>query len=54
MPQLNPTPWFMILVTSWSIFLILLAPKIKNFNFLHNPLPLTLRIKGYYWPWLWI
>nr|WNV65797.1 ATP synthase F0 subunit 8 [Boulenophrys boettgeri] len=53
MPQLNPAPWFMILVISWLIFLILLMPKIKNFNFFDNPVPPTLHIKNHHWPWLW-
>nr|QZK22863.1 ATP synthase F0 subunit 8 [Megophrys gigantica] len=50
MPQLNPAPWFMILVSSWLIFLILLIPKIKGFKFFDNSLPPTVSIQEHHWP----
>nr|WNH37643.1 ATP synthase F0 subunit 8 [Lophotus capellei]BBG74543.1 ATPase subunits 8 [Lophotus capellei] len=28
MPQLNPAPWFLILVFTWIVFLTILPPKI--------------------------
>nr|YP_010948211.1 ATP synthase F0 subunit 8 [Zenopsis conchifer]WMI35278.1 ATP synthase F0 subunit 8 [Zenopsis conchifer] len=28
MPQLNPTPWLMILLFSWMVFLTFVPPKI--------------------------
>nr|AGN71041.1 ATP synthase F0 subunit 8 [Megophrys carinense] len=54
MPQLNPAPWFMILITSWLIFLTLLTPKIKSFKFFENPTSPPLQIQNHHWPWLWV
>nr|YP_010892714.1 ATP synthase F0 subunit 8 [Craterocephalus fluviatilis]ADX31742.1 ATPase subunit 8 [Craterocephalus fluviatilis]ADX31745.1 ATPase subunit 8 [Craterocephalus fluviatilis]ADX31748.1 ATPase subunit 8 [Craterocephalus fluviatilis]ADX31751.1 ATPase subunit 8 [Craterocephalus fluviatilis]ADX31754.1 ATPase subunit 8 [Craterocephalus fluviatilis] len=28
MPQLNPSPWFALLVFTWLIFLIIIPPKV--------------------------
>nr|AAR13574.1 ATPase 8 [Synbranchus marmoratus]AAR13576.1 ATPase 8 [Synbranchus marmoratus]AAR13578.1 ATPase 8 [Synbranchus marmoratus] len=54
MPQLNPTPWFMILIFSWLIFLILLPSKITAHTFQNEPqLKTTSTIKTEPWNWPW-
>nr|AUO29200.1 ATP synthase F0 subunit 8 [Pristurus rupestris rupestris] len=30
MPQLNPLPWFMILTSTWAIFLFVLPQKFRH------------------------
>nr|ALR69020.1 ATP synthase F0 subunit 8 [Taeniacara candidi] len=54
MPQLDPAPWFAILVLSWVIFLLVLPPKILIHQ-LFNPIAsqdLNLLTTGYWnWPW---
>nr|YP_009442798.1 ATP synthase F0 subunit 8 [Atractosteus tristoechus]YP_636988.1 ATP synthase F0 subunit 8 [Atractosteus spatula]ATO90657.1 ATP synthase F0 subunit 8 [Atractosteus tristoechus]BAC23988.1 ATPase subunits 8 [Atractosteus spatula] len=54
MPQLNPTPWFFILILSWLTFLIIIPSKVMGHSFATeptaqnvekpNPEPLN-------WPW---
>nr|WNH23933.1 ATP synthase F0 subunit 8 [Ostichthys trachypoma] len=54
MPQLNPAPWFMILIFSWFIFLTLIPPKITAHNFPNEPSPQaaeTPKTKSWNWPW---
>nr|YP_009681734.1 ATP synthase F0 subunit 8 [Sicyopterus parvei]QDP13427.1 ATP synthase F0 subunit 8 [Sicyopterus parvei]QDP13440.1 ATP synthase F0 subunit 8 [Sicyopterus parvei] len=41
MPQLNPAPWFAILVFSWLVFLTIVVPK-----FLTTPSPMNLPPKA--------
>nr|QDU24636.1 ATP synthase F0 subunit 8 [Raddaella batesii] len=54
MPQLNPAPWFAILFFAWTIFLIILPPKILAHN---SPNSLELQsltntqTKFWNWPW---
>nr|YP_001648509.1 ATP synthase F0 subunit 8 [Pteragogus flagellifer]ABN10225.1 ATPase subunit 8 [Pteragogus flagellifer] len=54
MPQLNPAPWFMILIFSWFIFLTVIPPKIMSTTFPNEPsiqstkLPKT---EPWFWPW---
>nr|WUG45899.1 ATP synthase F0 subunit 8 [Neoniphon argenteus] len=54
MPQLNPAPWFLILVFSWFIFLTLIPPKVLAHTFPNEPsaqsaeMPKT---KAWNWPW---
>nr|BBU26102.1 ATPase subunit 8 [Ichthyscopus lebeck] len=28
MPQLDPTPWFLVLIFSWAVFLTIIPPKV--------------------------
>nr|NP_007527.1 ATP synthase F0 subunit 8 [Rhea americana]O79396.1 RecName: Full=ATP synthase protein 8; AltName: Full=A6L; AltName: Full=F-ATPase subunit 8 [Rhea americana]ACF35286.1 ATP synthase F0 subunit 8 [Capito dayi]AAD32506.1 ATPase 8 [Rhea americana]QNN84916.1 ATP synthase F0 subunit 8 [Rhea americana]CAA76505.1 adenine triphosphatase subunit 8 [Rhea americana] len=54
MPQLNPNPWFFIMIMSWAVFLLLIQPKLLSFTHTNlpsnkplstpNPTPWT-------WPW---
>nr|ALN11545.1 ATP synthase F0 subunit 8 [Hylodes meridionalis] len=51
MPQLDPTPWFPILLTSWLIFVTLTPIKISKYLHLNDP---VLKIfKGSNKPWIW-
>nr|UQJ78832.1 ATP synthase F0 subunit 8 [Rasbora argyrotaenia] len=54
MPQLNPIPWFTILLFSWAILLIITPIKVLD-NIQPND-PILLEIKKYQdldWIWLW-
>nr|YP_008815326.1 ATP synthase F0 subunit 8 [Prionace glauca]AGW45859.1 ATP synthase F0 subunit 8 [Prionace glauca]QTJ25364.1 ATP synthase F0 subunit 8 [Prionace glauca]WNH19765.1 ATP synthase F0 subunit 8 [Prionace glauca] len=55
MPQLNPSPWFLILLFSWIIFLTILPNKITNHLFNSNPtLKSTEKPKPNPWNWPWL
>nr|BAP90287.1 ATPase subunit 8 [Tropiocolotes steudneri] len=53
MPQLNPLPWFSIMVTTWLTLTLLLMPM------LHSLHPHTNATQDYttptqdYWTWPW-
>nr|YP_010234376.1 ATP synthase F0 subunit 8 [Gallotia atlantica]QTA72529.1 ATP synthase F0 subunit 8 [Gallotia atlantica] len=54
MPQLNPTPWFLIFVLTWTTLLIIMLPKILN---LFPTTQATYNQKNNFttnwnWPWL--
>nr|YP_009259110.1 ATP synthase F0 subunit 8 [Sillago sinica]ALI30772.1 ATP synthase F0 subunit 8 [Sillago sinica] len=54
MPQLNPDPWFNILVFSWAIFLIFLPTKVMSHTFPNAPSQQKLEKAGtapWTWPW---
>nr|YP_009092590.1 ATP synthase F0 subunit 8 [Rhabdosargus sarba]AIR12154.1 ATP synthase F0 subunit 8 [Rhabdosargus sarba]BBC27456.1 ATPase subunit 8 [Rhabdosargus sarba] len=54
MPQLNPAPWFNILVFSWAIFLIILPLKVEAHTFPNEPtLQSTDTPKTESWTWPW-
>nr|YP_009332464.1 ATP synthase F0 subunit 8 [Kryptolebias hermaphroditus]API83171.1 ATP synthase F0 subunit 8 [Kryptolebias hermaphroditus] len=54
MPQLNPAPWFLILVFSWLVFLALMPPKILIHQFPYEPSTLTAhKPKANSWTWAW-
>nr|BBF17068.1 ATPase subunit 8 [Ilisha sirishai] len=54
MPQLNPAPWFLILVFSWLIFLTVLPPKVLAHNFNNEPTTTnTEKSKPEPWNWPW-
>nr|WNH20780.1 ATP synthase F0 subunit 8 [Archosargus rhomboidalis] len=54
MPQLNPAPWFMILVFSWVIFLTILPLKVMAHTFPNEPtLQSTNMPKTEPWTWPW-
>nr|BAI77213.1 ATPase subunit 8 [Bertella idiomorpha] len=54
MPQLNPEPWFTILVFSWLIFLTILPPKVLAHTFPNEPDPrATETSKAQHWAWSW-
>nr|YP_009311961.1 ATP synthase F0 subunit 8 [Yasuhikotakia morleti]BAV71215.1 ATPase subunit 8 [Yasuhikotakia morleti] len=54
MPQLNPDPWFAILVFSWSVFLLIIPAKISNHITPNEPTPKSAKkhkTKPWDWPW---
>nr|YP_003002317.1 ATP synthase F0 subunit 8 [Gillichthys mirabilis]ACI23010.1 ATP synthase F0 subunit 8 [Gillichthys mirabilis] len=54
MPQLNPAPWFTILVFSWLVFLTIVVPKTLNHISPNEPSAQTKKpSKTYTWPWMW-
>nr|YP_009232539.1 ATP synthase F0 subunit 8 [Zebrias crossolepis]AID59815.1 ATP synthase F0 subunit 8 [Zebrias crossolepis]AMA34327.1 ATP synthase F0 subunit 8 [Zebrias crossolepis] len=54
MPQLNPAPWFAILVFSWLVFLVILPYKITQHSYPNEPLlPSLNKFKANYWTWVW-
>nr|YP_007624427.1 ATP synthase F0 subunit 8 [Antigone rubicunda]ACN53726.1 ATP synthase F0 subunit 8 [Antigone rubicunda] len=57
MPQLNPNPWFLIMLTSWLIFSLIIQPKLLPFTPTNSPsnLPTSTTItKTMPWTWPWI
>nr|YP_010956839.1 ATP synthase F0 subunit 8 [Synodus foetens]WMY89984.1 ATP synthase F0 subunit 8 [Synodus foetens] len=54
MPQLNPAPWFSILILSWLVFLAVIPPKVINHSFPNEPVSRTGdAMKPHSWTWPW-
>nr|BBG74530.1 ATPase subunits 8 [Eumecichthys fiski] len=54
MPQLNPSPWFLILAFSWIVFLTILPPKILAHTTPNEPSTKTVdNTKTTPWSWPW-
>nr|QVD46281.1 ATP synthase F0 subunit 8 [Paratrypauchen microcephalus] len=54
MPQLDPAPWFALLVFSWLIFTTIAMPKTLNYVFPNEPaLQTTETDKTNHWTWSW-
>nr|ABE96689.1 ATP synthase F0 subunit 8 [Lepidochelys olivacea]CAJ90457.1 ATPase subunit 8 [Lepidochelys olivacea] len=55
MPQLNPNPWLMILLSTWLIYIIILQPKISSYLTTNNPTNKNNKINKnpWTWPWTW-
>nr|WNH37578.1 ATP synthase F0 subunit 8 [Etmopterus bigelowi] len=54
MPQLNPHPWFLILIFSWIFFLMILPKKVMMHSFNNNPTTKsTKKPKPQHWNWPW-
>nr|YP_001491361.1 ATP synthase F0 subunit 8 [Trixiphichthys weberi]BAF51885.1 ATPase subunit 8 [Trixiphichthys weberi] len=54
MPQLNPAPWFAILVFSWLVFLTIFPPKVLSHTYPNEPSPQstdTTKTDTWTWPW---
>nr|AVI16110.1 ATP synthase F0 subunit 8 [Sardinella longiceps] len=54
MPQLNPAPWFAILVFTWLIFLTVIPPKVLAHNFNNEPTTVGAskpKPESWNWPW---
>nr|YP_007624687.1 ATP synthase F0 subunit 8 [Tachycineta stolzmanni]AEX37418.1 ATP synthase F0 subunit 8 [Tachycineta stolzmanni] len=54
MPQLNPTPWFFIMLISWLTFSLLIQPKLLTFlstNPPSNKTPTAPTTSSWTWPW---
>nr|QXU60350.1 ATP synthase F0 subunit 8 [Scleroptila afra] len=53
MPQLNPTPWFSIMLLTWFTFSLLIQPKLLSFTSPNNPTNKTTTTKPTPWTWPW-
>nr|WLV90320.1 ATP synthase F0 subunit 8 [Rhacodactylus sp. KGeiss-2023a] len=53
MPQLNPAPWFLTLMTAWMIIMILLTPKLLKTHFMTEPKLDTNTKINQPWTWSW-
>nr|YP_010888032.1 ATP synthase F0 subunit 8 [Phylloscopus reguloides]WJJ67695.1 ATP synthase F0 subunit 8 [Phylloscopus reguloides] len=54
MPQLNPNPWFFIMLTTWLTFSFLIQPKLLTFVSTNPPsskVPATPNTTPWPWPW---
>nr|YP_010000928.1 ATP synthase F0 subunit 8 [Climacteris rufus]QOD96853.1 ATP synthase F0 subunit 8 [Climacteris rufus] len=55
MPQLNPSPWLFIMISSWLTYTLIIQPKILTFiapNPPSNKAPLTIKSPTpWTWPW---
>nr|YP_009180315.1 ATP synthase F0 subunit 8 [Paradoxornis fulvifrons]ALL96712.1 ATP synthase F0 subunit 8 [Paradoxornis fulvifrons] len=54
MPQLNPNPWFFIMLTSWLTFSLVIQPKLASFvspNPPSNNSPTIPNTTPWTWPW---
>nr|AAF37126.1 ATPase subunit 8 [Quiscalus lugubris]AAF37128.1 ATPase subunit 8 [Quiscalus lugubris]AAF37130.1 ATPase subunit 8 [Quiscalus lugubris]AXU25900.1 ATPase subunit 8 [Quiscalus lugubris]AXU25904.1 ATPase subunit 8 [Quiscalus lugubris] len=54
MPQLNPNPWFFIMLTSWLTFSLIIQPKILSFVSMNPPSknpPVAPSTTPWTWPW---
>nr|YP_913267.1 ATP synthase F0 subunit 8 [Cyprinella lutrensis]ABC72178.1 ATPase subunit 8 [Cyprinella lutrensis]WIW76401.1 ATP synthase F0 subunit 8 [Cyprinella lutrensis]BAF41328.1 ATPase subunit 8 [Cyprinella lutrensis] len=53
MPQLNPSPWFEILVFSWLIIITFIPTKVLDFLTPNKPAPSEMKHKSNPWNWPW-
>nr|YP_006460246.1 ATP synthase F0 subunit 8 [Lateolabrax maculatus]YP_009230386.1 ATP synthase F0 subunit 8 [Lateolabrax maculatus]YP_009646764.1 ATP synthase F0 subunit 8 [Lateolabrax japonicus]AFJ54014.1 ATP synthase F0 subunit 8 [Lateolabrax maculatus]AKJ83304.1 ATP synthase F0 subunit 8 [Lateolabrax maculatus]ALN11688.1 ATP synthase F0 subunit 8 [Lateolabrax japonicus]ALN11700.1 ATP synthase F0 subunit 8 [Lateolabrax maculatus]AMH85764.1 ATP synthase F0 subunit 8 [Lateolabrax maculatus] len=54
MPQLNPGPWFAILIFSWLVFLTVVPPKVMAHLFPSDPsMQNTEKSSTESWNWPW-
>nr|BAM74892.1 ATPase subunits 8 [Taaningichthys minimus] len=54
MPQLNPAPWFAILIFSWLVLLIAIPPKVLSHIFPNEPASQSAenpKTHPWHWPW---
>nr|AAU07733.1 ATP synthase subunit 8 [Hypsipetes madagascariensis]AAU07739.1 ATP synthase subunit 8 [Hypsipetes madagascariensis]AAU07747.1 ATP synthase subunit 8 [Hypsipetes madagascariensis]AAU07755.1 ATP synthase subunit 8 [Hypsipetes madagascariensis rostratus] len=54
MPQLNPNPWFFIMLSSWLTFSLIIQPKLLSFvstNLPSSKVPTTSATTPWSWPW---
>nr|YP_002519603.1 ATP synthase F0 subunit 8 [Pervagor janthinosoma]BAH10451.1 ATPase subunit 8 [Pervagor janthinosoma] len=54
MPQLDPAPWFLIFIFSWSVLLIVVPPKVMAHTSPNAPdTQSTEKAPAEPWPWTW-
>nr|APA16939.1 ATP synthase F0 subunit 8 [Pezophaps solitaria] len=54
MPQLNPSPWFSIMLLSWLTFSLIIQPKLLSFITTNSPShkpSTTVKTTPWTWPW---
>nr|AEX10803.1 ATPase8 [Phrynosoma orbiculare]AEX10821.1 ATPase8 [Phrynosoma orbiculare] len=52
MPQLNPSPWFLILLMTWAMLMIIFLNKTLSTLFPNTPTENQLKTKPLT-PWIW-
>nr|QTA72797.1 ATP synthase F0 subunit 8 [Ara macao] len=54
MPQLNPSPWLFIMITSWFALSLIFQPKTLSFTPTNPPINKTsAATKNHPWTWPW-
>nr|QLA48805.1 ATPase subunit 8 [Arborophila cambodiana] len=53
MPQLNPNPWFSIMLLTWFTFSLLIQPKLLSFTTTNAPSNKNTPTKPTPWTWPW-
>nr|UAM92674.1 ATP synthase F0 subunit 8 [Monopterus albus] len=54
MPQLNPAPWFYILIFSWLVFILIIPHKVVAHTYPNPPTSKTTenpKTESWSWPW---
>nr|QZL13639.1 ATP synthase F0 subunit 8 [Electrophorus voltai] len=52
MPQLDPSPWFLILLFTWIIFTTMPLLKLMKHDFINEPMHMNpTSPKTWTWPW---
>nr|AAX14139.1 ATP synthase subunit 8 [Alethe diademata] len=54
MPQVNPNPWFFIMLTTWFTFSFIIQPKLLTFITMNPPsskAPTIPKTTPWTWPW---
>nr|AQU64371.1 ATP synthase F0 subunit 8 [Porzana fusca]BCD55821.1 ATP synthase subunit 8 [Zapornia fusca erythrothorax] len=54
MPQLNPHPWFYIMIMTWLTLSLIIQPKILSFlstNPVHDKPAMSTKTNPWTWPW---
>nr|CBZ41248.1 ATPase subunit 8 [Charadrius pecuarius]CBZ41302.1 ATPase subunit 8 [Charadrius ruficapillus]CBZ41304.1 ATPase subunit 8 [Charadrius ruficapillus]CBZ41306.1 ATPase subunit 8 [Charadrius ruficapillus]CBZ41308.1 ATPase subunit 8 [Charadrius ruficapillus] len=54
MPQLNPNPWFFVMLMSWLTFSLMIQPKLLSLTHTNPPsnkTSTTTKTTPWTWPW---
>nr|AEX10789.1 ATPase8 [Phrynosoma cornutum] len=54
MPQLNPSPWFLILLMTWAVLMLVFLNKTLNMSYPNSPTqsqPKSNPHTPWTWPW---
>nr|YP_010262550.1 ATP synthase F0 subunit 8 [Bregmaceros mcclellandi]UIX24718.1 ATP synthase F0 subunit 8 [Bregmaceros mcclellandi] len=54
MPQLNPSPWFLISAFAWTVLILVILPKLESHSFPNEPSLQELtthQTESWNWPW---
>nr|QZL29550.1 ATPase subunit 8 [Electrophorus electricus]QZL29554.1 ATPase subunit 8 [Electrophorus electricus]BAK41957.1 ATPase subunit 8 [Electrophorus electricus] len=52
MPQLDPSPWFPVLLLTWIIFITIPPLKLMKYNHINEPTHMNpTSPKTWTWPW---
>nr|YP_002791189.1 ATP synthase F0 subunit 8 [Blanus cinereus]ABZ79344.1 ATP synthase F0 subunit 8 [Blanus cinereus] len=54
MPQLNPAPWFILLLLVWTTLLVYVTKTTNIMVSLTPALPHAAASRGTFWPWPWL